>query len=155
MDASRRGDDRRQEGVTQAVGRVAIPIFLNLRPSPLTEREIKVLMEQGAIQRGVVRAAISVRLSLRETFLFFVFPAPLISLFQRYAADWSDLHLKAADGLRNQHCGLCAGGRLLLTPVSAYLPPRRAHSPGILCWIACVPCPHQRPDPAHEQTTAD
>ena len=57
MDASRRGDDRRQEGVTQAVGRVAIPIFLNLRPSPLIEREIKVLMEQGAIQRGVVRAA--------------------------------------------------------------------------------------------------
>ena len=78
MDASRRGDDRWQEGVTQGVGRVASPIFLNLRPSPLTEREIKVLMEQGAIQRGVVRA----RLSLRETFLFFVFPAPLISLFQ-------------------------------------------------------------------------
>ena len=46
MDASRRGDDRRQEGVTQAVGRVAIPIFLNLRSSPLIEREIKVLMEQ-------------------------------------------------------------------------------------------------------------
>ena len=54
MDAARRGDDRRQEGVTQAVGRVAIPIFLNLRPSPLIEREIKVLMAQGAIQRGVV-----------------------------------------------------------------------------------------------------
>ena len=60
MDASRRGDDRRQEGVTQGVGRVASPIFLNLRPSPLTEREIKVLMEQGAIQRGVVRAAMEV-----------------------------------------------------------------------------------------------
>ena len=43
MDASRRGDDRRQEGVTQAVGRVALPIFINLRPSPLIEREIKVL----------------------------------------------------------------------------------------------------------------
>ena len=54
MDASRRGDDRGKEGVTQGVGRVAIPIFLNLRPSPLIEREIKVLMEQGAIQRGVV-----------------------------------------------------------------------------------------------------
>ena len=54
MDASRRGDDRWQEGVTQAVGRVAVPIFLNLRPSPLIEREINVLMEQGAIQRGVV-----------------------------------------------------------------------------------------------------
>ena len=54
MDASRRGDDRRQEGVTQALGRVALPIFINLRPSPLIEREIKVLMAQGAIQRGVV-----------------------------------------------------------------------------------------------------
>ena len=60
MDASRRGDDRRQEGVTQAGGRVAIPIFLNLRPSPLVEREINVLMEQGAIQRGVVSAAMEV-----------------------------------------------------------------------------------------------
>ena len=60
MDASRRGDDRRQEGVTQAWGRVALPIFINLRPSPLIEREIKVLMEQGAIQRGVVRAAMEV-----------------------------------------------------------------------------------------------
>ena len=57
MDASRRGDDRRQEGVTQAVARVASPIFLNLHPSPLIEREINVLMEQGAIQRGVVRVA--------------------------------------------------------------------------------------------------
>ena len=28
MDASRRGDDRGKEGVTQGVGRVAIPIFL-------------------------------------------------------------------------------------------------------------------------------
>ena len=60
MDASRRGDDRRQEGVPQAVGRVALPIFINLRPSPLIEREIKVLMEQGAIQRGVVSAAMEV-----------------------------------------------------------------------------------------------
>ena len=60
MDASRRGDDRRQEGVTQAWGRVALPIFINLRPSPLREREIKVLMAQGAIQRGVVSAAMEV-----------------------------------------------------------------------------------------------
>ena len=60
MDATRRGDDRRQEGVTQAVGRVALPIFINLHLSPLIEREIKVLMEQGAIQRGVVRAAMEV-----------------------------------------------------------------------------------------------
>ena len=60
MDSSRRGDDRRQEGVTQSVGRVAIPIFLNLCPSPLIEREIKVLMAQGAIQRGVVSAAMEV-----------------------------------------------------------------------------------------------
>ena len=60
MDASRRGDDRRQEGVTQAGGRVASPIFLNLRSSPLIEREINVLMEQGAIQRGVVSAAMEV-----------------------------------------------------------------------------------------------
>ena len=51
MDASRRGDDRRQEGVTQAMSRVALPIFINF------EREIKVLMTQGAIQRGVVSAA--------------------------------------------------------------------------------------------------
>ena len=29
--------------MTQAVGRVALPIFINLRPSPLIEREIKVL----------------------------------------------------------------------------------------------------------------
>ena len=60
MDASRRGDDRRQEGVTQALSRVALPIFINLRPSPLREREIKVLMAQGAIQRGVVSAAMEV-----------------------------------------------------------------------------------------------
>ena len=54
MDASRRGDDRRQEGVTKALSRVAFPIFINLHLSPLIEREIKVLMAQGAIQRGVV-----------------------------------------------------------------------------------------------------
>ena len=60
MDATRRGDDRRQEGVTQAVGRVALPIFINLHLRPLIEREINVLMEQGAIQRGVVRAAMEV-----------------------------------------------------------------------------------------------
>ena len=60
MDASRRGDDRWQEGVTQALGRVALPIFVNLRPSPLIEREIKVLMAQGAIQRRVVGAAMEV-----------------------------------------------------------------------------------------------
>ena len=60
MDASRRGDDRGKEGMTQGVGRVAIPIFLNLHPSPLIEREINVLMEQGAIQRGVVSAAMEV-----------------------------------------------------------------------------------------------
>ena len=54
MNAARRGDDRGQEGVTQALSRVALPIFINLRPSPLIEREIKVLMAQGAIQRGVV-----------------------------------------------------------------------------------------------------
>ena len=55
MDASRRGDDRRQEGVTQAWSRVALPIFINLRLCPLREREIKVLMAQGAIQRGVIK----------------------------------------------------------------------------------------------------
>ena len=54
MDATRRGDDRRQEGVTQAVSRVALPI---LQPSPepareggfycpLIEREIKVLQSR-------------------------------------------------------------------------------------------------------------
>jgi hypothetical protein len=46
--------------MTQAVGSVALPIFINLRPSPLIEREIKVLMAQGAIQRGVVSAAMEV-----------------------------------------------------------------------------------------------
>ena len=60
MDASRRGDNRRQEGVTQALCRVALPIFINLRASPLRERKIKVLMAQGAIQRGVVSAAMEV-----------------------------------------------------------------------------------------------
>ena len=29
MDASRGGDNRRQEGVTQALSRVALPIFIN------------------------------------------------------------------------------------------------------------------------------
>ena len=52
MDATRRGDDRRQEGVTQAWGRVALPIFINLHLSPLIEREIKVLMAQGANLQG-------------------------------------------------------------------------------------------------------
>ena len=42
------------------MSRVALPIFINLRPSPLIEREIKVLMAQGAIQRGVVSAAMEV-----------------------------------------------------------------------------------------------
>ena len=60
MDASRRGDDRRQEGVTQAWSRVALPIFINLRLSPLRERKIKVLMAQGAIQRGIISAAMEV-----------------------------------------------------------------------------------------------
>ena len=60
MDATRRGDDRRQEGVTQALSRVALPIFINLHLSPLIEREIKVLMAQGAIQRGVVSTAMEV-----------------------------------------------------------------------------------------------
>jgi hypothetical protein len=60
VDASRRGDERRQEGVTQAWSRVALPIFINLRLSPLREREIKVLMAQGAIQRGVISAAMEV-----------------------------------------------------------------------------------------------
>ena len=60
MDASRRGDDRRQEGVTQAWGRVALPRVINLHLSPLIEREIKVLMAQGAIQRGVVSTAMEV-----------------------------------------------------------------------------------------------
>ena len=54
MDATRRGDDRRQEGVTQAVGRVALPIFINLHLSPLIEREIKVLMAQGSAAMEVV-----------------------------------------------------------------------------------------------------
>ena len=43
VDASGRGDDRRQESVTQSWSRVALPIFINLRLCPLREREIKVL----------------------------------------------------------------------------------------------------------------
>ena len=77
MDASRRGDDRRQEGVTQAVGRVAIPIFLNLRPSPLIEREINVLMEQGAIQRGGRERKVRAQLQTKKSssLSYSVFPA--------------------------------------------------------------------------------
>ena len=58
MDASRRGDDRWQEGVPQAWGRVALLIFINLGLGPVTERKIKVLMAEGAIQRGVISDAI-------------------------------------------------------------------------------------------------
>ena len=51
-DTSGRGDDRSQEGVTQAWSRVALPMFINLRLCPLREREVKVLMTQGASHRG-------------------------------------------------------------------------------------------------------
>ena len=60
MDASGRGDDRRQESVTQSWSRVALPIFINLRLCPLREHEVKVLMAQGAIQREVISAAMKV-----------------------------------------------------------------------------------------------
>ena len=64
VDASGRGDDRRQEGVTQAWSRLALPILINLRLCPLRGRKVEVLMAQGAIlshiQRGVISAAMEV-----------------------------------------------------------------------------------------------
>ena len=49
MDASGRGDDRRQEGVTQTLSLVTPAIFVNLLLSPLRKREVYVLMAQSAI----------------------------------------------------------------------------------------------------------
>ena len=46
--------------MTQAWSRVALPIFINLCLCPLRERKVKVLMAQGAIQRGVMSAAMEV-----------------------------------------------------------------------------------------------
>ena len=43
--------------MTQAWSRVALPIFINLRLCPLREREVDVLMAQGAIHRGFISAA--------------------------------------------------------------------------------------------------
>ena len=60
VDASGRGDDRRQESVTQSWSRVALPIFINLPLCPLREHEVEVLMAQGAIPRGVISAAMEV-----------------------------------------------------------------------------------------------
>ena len=51
MDASGRGDNRRQEGLAQAGSHVTLPIFVDLLLRPLRQREVKVLMAQGAIHR--------------------------------------------------------------------------------------------------------
>ena len=60
MDASGRGDDRKQKGVAQAGSRVFLPIFIDLLVCPLREREVNVRMAQGTIHRGVVSAAMEV-----------------------------------------------------------------------------------------------
>ena len=49
VDASGRGDDCRQEGVAHTWSREALPIFINLLLSPLSEHEVNVLMAQCAI----------------------------------------------------------------------------------------------------------
>ena len=60
VDASGRGDDRRQEGVTQTVSLATPAISVNFLLSPLRKLEVNVLMAQGAIRRGVRVDAISV-----------------------------------------------------------------------------------------------
>ena len=49
MDASGRGDYRRQEGVVQTVTLVAPAIFVNLLPSSLQKLEVSVL--KGSLHR--------------------------------------------------------------------------------------------------------
>ena len=60
MDASGRGDNRRQEGLAQAGSHVTLPIFVDLLLRPLREREVNVRMAQGAILRGVISDAMEV-----------------------------------------------------------------------------------------------
>ena len=57
VDASGRGDYRRQEGVTQTVSLVSPAILVNLLLSSLQKLEVNVLMAQGFIQLGVISAA--------------------------------------------------------------------------------------------------
>ena len=57
MDASGRGDNRRQEGVTQTVGLVPPAIFVDLLLSSLQKLVVDVLMAQGDVV-GVISTAV-------------------------------------------------------------------------------------------------
>ena len=57
MDASGRGDNRRQEGVTQTVGLVPLAIFVDLLLSSLQKLVVDVLMAQGVVV-GVISTAV-------------------------------------------------------------------------------------------------
>ena len=62
MDASGRGDNRRQEGVTQTVGLVPPAIFVDLLLSSLQKLVVDVLMAQGDVV-GVISTAVELRLA--------------------------------------------------------------------------------------------
>ena len=47
-------------GVTHAWCHIALAIFVNLLPCPLREHEVKVLMAQGAIHRGLISAGMEI-----------------------------------------------------------------------------------------------
>ena len=69
MDASGRGDNRRQEGVTQTVGLVPPAIFVDLLLSSLQKLVVDDLMAQGDVV-GVISTAVELRLArLTRTFL--------------------------------------------------------------------------------------
>ena len=57
VDASGRGDNRRQEGVTQTVGLVPLAIFVDLLLSSLQKLVVDVLMAQGDVV-GVISTAV-------------------------------------------------------------------------------------------------
>ena len=63
MDASGRGDNRRQEGVTQTVGLVPPAIFVDLLLSSLQKLVVDVLMAQGDVV-GVIMMSTAVDLRL-------------------------------------------------------------------------------------------
>ena len=60
MNASRRGNYRRQEGATLIEGHVALAIFEDLVLSLVQMLGVKVLMAQGCIHRGIINAALEV-----------------------------------------------------------------------------------------------
>ena len=63
MDASGRGDNHRQEAVTQTVGLVPTAIFVDLLLSSLQKLVVDVLIAQGAIVVGVISTALELRLA--------------------------------------------------------------------------------------------